>query len=167
MNKQEFNNVVNESFKEYGFMLVKNILLMDLDGFLIRIGKQKSNYSEGFYLNYFIIIKDLHTEEELKEPTKIFDFTIGQRIIFPAKFNKHYCEAEFFPADKTIKIKPFDFDCFMYKYYTKEELKVFLKETLSETFDGYKDIGLKNLESVVAHPSPKTYEYLKKNGIKV
>lgn len=61
MTKNEFIGITREFFKEKGFhLLKKSKFYMDTRDFVLKVYLQHSDYSELYYFNFDIRIKDLH-----------------------------------------------------------------------------------------------------------
>ena len=67
MDKKAFNNIVkkflfNKSFK---YNSKKRIYIKEFSDLYMKIHIQKSNFSNGYYINYLIFCKDLHSYNEI------------------------------------------------------------------------------------------------------
>ena len=65
MDNKFFKQILWDMVKESGFAKNKKMYYKEYDDVYLKIDLQKSNYSDGWYLNYKIIIKELHLEEDL------------------------------------------------------------------------------------------------------
>lgn len=65
MNKKEFKKSITECFKEAGYNKNKKCFYKEYDEFYLKFDLQKSNFSDGWYVNYAIVLKELHANEEV------------------------------------------------------------------------------------------------------
>ena len=79
LDNKDFKKIVNEIFKEYGFNRNKKCFYKDYGEIYLKFDLQKSNYSNGWYINYSIIIKDLHADEEVLDN---WEQDLSGRVIF-------------------------------------------------------------------------------------
>lgn len=63
MDKREFKKAIKEVTEEYGFKYVKKGYYYMNEDLIIVIDLQKSDFEDGYYLNYGFLIKELHPDE--------------------------------------------------------------------------------------------------------
>lgn len=62
MDKREFKKTLAKVLSEYSFTTQNNIARLETDGLIIVVATQKSNYENKYYLNFGIVIKELHPD---------------------------------------------------------------------------------------------------------
>lgn len=62
MDKKEFKKAIKEVTGEYGFKYVKKGYYYMNEELIIVIDLQKSNFSDGYYINFGFFIKEMHQD---------------------------------------------------------------------------------------------------------
>lgn len=88
MDKKEFKMAIKEVTEEYGFKHVKKGYYYMKDDLIIVLDLQKSDFEDGYYLNYGYLIKGLQPDI-LYPKTHICD--VNSRIVINYKGMKCHC----------------------------------------------------------------------------
>ena len=78
MDKKMFKKAIEETLRTFGIRKYKNIYYKDYGEFYLKFDLQSSNFCNGYYLNYAIVIKELHSEEE---SLQLLTSDVGGRVI--------------------------------------------------------------------------------------
>lgn len=84
MEKNDFKAYILKVFYSLTFKKSKKIYIRDFGDYILRFDVQKSNYSNGYYFNYMIIVKELHQQvnvddEKFGDLEARLVFKIGER----------------------------------------------------------------------------------------
>lgn len=62
MDNIEFKNIVQEITSKYGFVYCRKNYYCNSDKIIVVINLQKSNFDNGYYINYGFCVKDIHND---------------------------------------------------------------------------------------------------------
>ncbi len=96
MEKNEFLNVTGQFMKQQGFQLLKKSkFYYEAADFILKFELQRSNYSELYYFNFNIRIKELHPRITQTDDESEWDLLMGRMMIDAASaFTVEYKEWE-------------------------------------------------------------------------
>lgn len=79
MENKTFKKILREYFKDIGYKSNKKCFYKDYGEIYLKFDLQKSNFSNGWYINYSIVIKELHPDEEVLDN---WEHDASGRVIF-------------------------------------------------------------------------------------
>lgn len=62
MDNSEFKKIVRKSTGKYGFIYCKKNYYYNSDNLIVVINLQKSNFDNGYYINYGFCVKEIHND---------------------------------------------------------------------------------------------------------
>lgn len=89
MDKKGFKKAIKEVTEEYGFKYVKKGYYYTNEELIIVIDLQKSDFEDGYYLNYGFLIKELHPD--ILYPKSYRSDTLVNRLVIDYEGESYAC----------------------------------------------------------------------------